>query len=514
MEVRLQKVIAASGLASRRKSEQLIAQGRVTVNGQVIRELGTRVDPDQDHVKVDGRHLGPVEPHAYVILNKPKGYVSSLSDPEGRPTIKDLLHGVHVRVFPVGRLDFDTEGALLLTNHGEMAQALLHPRYHVPKVYLVKVKGVLTDEEIRQLEEGVELEDGRTNPAVVKKIKKAAENSWIELTIHEGRTHQVKRMLEVIGHPVLKLKRIKFGPLMLGDLPSGEFRYLTDREANALRSVLKSVDSDASQSASEPSPSTKTRHRPERPLALGPPRAGRDRHVAEGPRIPSRPVRPERLVAPYRPRTGGQGQLRAGQRVSGDTSSLSRRPAGPQRAVTPFRPRKDEDPRFSRHSRPPGPGRNPRLETRPFRSAPTPPKPARRGPVDAAQVRRSEGARSVGNTFTHPKRAPSPSQPRAGQDQRASRGTRFLPSTPAHPKRVSSPSRPQAGRDQLASRGTRFLPSTPVRPRGYRPGAPPGGTDRRSSRGPRSFSGRSRPPGRGKPSRSPNSSRPRGRRRP
>lgn len=239
MQVRLQKVIADAGLASRRKAEEFITAGRVTVNGRVVRELGTRVDPSKDHIKVDGRHLKPAPPHVYLMLNKPKGYVSTLQDPEGRPAIKDLLRGVHVRVFPAGRLDFDTEGLMLLTNDGEMAQVLLHPRHHVSKVYLVKVKGVLTEEEIRQLERGVKLEEGMTSPAAVTKVRKAEENSWIELTIYEGRKHQVKRMLEVVGHPVLKLKRIRFGPLVLGDLPIGAYRYLTDREANALREILK-----------------------------------------------------------------------------------------------------------------------------------------------------------------------------------------------------------------------------------------------------------------------------------
>jgi 23S rRNA pseudouridine2605 synthase len=239
MEVRLQKVIAASGLASRRKAEEWIAQGRVTINGKIVRELGTRIDPERDHVKVDGRHLKGVEPYAYLLLNKPKGIVSTLNDPEGMPTIDHLLHGVTLRVFPVGRLDFDTEGLMLLTNHGELAQALLHPRYHVAKVYLAKVKGVLNDEEISQLAQGVKLEDGMTAPAMVKKVRKAEENSWLEVTICEGRKHQIKRMFEVVGHPVLKLKRIKFGPLALGDLLPGEFRYLTDREANTLRAIFK-----------------------------------------------------------------------------------------------------------------------------------------------------------------------------------------------------------------------------------------------------------------------------------
>ncbi|HEU4683709.1 MAG TPA: pseudouridine synthase [Nitrospira sp.] len=238
MDVRLQKLIAGTGIASRRKAEELIATGRVMVNGKVVTELGTKVDPVRDHVKVNGKHLSAAQPFVYLMLNKPKHVMSTLDDPGGRTTVKDFLRGVSVRVFPVGRLDFDSEGLMLLTNNGDLAQALLHPRYHVPKTYLIKVKGVLTDDEIRQLERGVRLEDGMTSPAVVKKVRKAEANSWLELTIREGRKHQVKRMLDLVGHPVIKLVRIRMGPLSLGDLAPGEFRFLTDREANHLRELV------------------------------------------------------------------------------------------------------------------------------------------------------------------------------------------------------------------------------------------------------------------------------------
>jgi 23S rRNA pseudouridine2605 synthase len=211
----------------------------VTVNGHTILQLGTKVDPDRVHIKVDGKHLSSTQPYVYLLLNKPKNVMSTLNDPGGRPTVKDYLRGISVRVFPVGRLDFDSEGLMLLTNHGDLAQTLLHPRYHVPKTYLIKVKQVVTDEHIRQLEQGVQLADGLTSPAIVKKVKKAKQNSWLEMTIREGRQHQVKRMLEAVGHPVLRLTRVKMGPLSLGDLESGEFRYLTDREANALRELVE-----------------------------------------------------------------------------------------------------------------------------------------------------------------------------------------------------------------------------------------------------------------------------------
>ena len=239
MEVRLQKLIAGTGLASRRKAEEMIVAGRVMVNGKTVTELGTKVDPGRDHVKVDGKHLSAAQPFVYLMLNKPKNVVSTLDDPGGRTTVKDYLHGVSVRVFPVGRLDFDSEGLMLLTNNGELAQAMLHPRYHVPKTYLIKVKGVVPDEDIKQLEAGVRLDDGMTGPAQVRKVRKVEANSWLEITIREGRKHQVKRMLESVGRRVIKLLRVRMGPLMLGDLEPGEFRFLTDREANALRRLVE-----------------------------------------------------------------------------------------------------------------------------------------------------------------------------------------------------------------------------------------------------------------------------------
>ncbi len=236
--VRLQKIIAGSGISSRRKAEDFIRHGLVTVNGETVMTLGTKVDPIHDHIKVNGRHLKSKLPDMFVMLNKPVGYLSTLHDPDGRPTIKQLMPKPSLRLFPVGRLDFDSEGLLLLTNNGDIAQACLHPTYHVQKTYLVKVKGVLEDLHLQQLRRGVTLEDGQTAPAKVKKAGKAQANSWIEISIHEGRKHQVKRMFDHIGHPVIRLKRIQFGPLNLGKLLPGKTRYLTDNEANDLRQLL------------------------------------------------------------------------------------------------------------------------------------------------------------------------------------------------------------------------------------------------------------------------------------
>ena len=237
--VRLQKVIAASGLSSRRVAEDLIREGQVAVNGKIVRTLGTCINPAIDHVKVNGRHLDAAEPEAFVLLNKPPGFVTTMKDPFGRKTIADLLERIKVRVFPVGRLDYDAEGLLLLTNNGEVAQACLHPRYHVPKTYLIKVSGVFNDDQIKILRQGIELDDGITSPADVRKSGKAKSNSWLEITIHEGKKHQIKRMVEACGHRVMRIKRIGFGPLQLRNLPLGSCRYATDTEANALRSILR-----------------------------------------------------------------------------------------------------------------------------------------------------------------------------------------------------------------------------------------------------------------------------------
>ncbi|MBI3597829.1 MAG: rRNA pseudouridine synthase [Nitrospirae bacterium] len=234
---RIQKIISTAGITSRRKAEELMRAGAVTVNGRVIRELGSKADPEQDHIKVSGKLINPKQTKVYLMLNKPREVVTTLSDPMGRVTVKELLRGVRGRVYPVGRLDYDSEGLLLLTNDGELVQKLLHPSFEVPKTYEVKVKGILTDEEIRAMSRGVVLSEGRTLPCQIRKIKKTEKNSWLEMTIHEGRNRQIRRMLEKIDHPVLKLKRIRMAMLELGGLPIGRYRYLTAQEIRSLKSL-------------------------------------------------------------------------------------------------------------------------------------------------------------------------------------------------------------------------------------------------------------------------------------
>ena len=237
MEKRLQKILSDMGIASRRKAEELIIEGRITVNGRIA-TIGMKANPVKDHIKVDGKLLIRSEPKVYIMLNKPKNVVTTLYDPEGRPTIKDFLKGVKYRVFPVGRLDYDSEGLLLLTNDGDFAHAVLHPSKKISKTYLVKVKGVLDEEEIAKLRTGVKLVDGMTAPAQVKRVIRTENNSWLKMTIHEGKKRQIRRMLEKIGHPVLKLKRIKINGIELDELKPGAHRYLTSEEINKIKKEI------------------------------------------------------------------------------------------------------------------------------------------------------------------------------------------------------------------------------------------------------------------------------------
>lgn len=237
MQERLQKIISCAGVASRRKAEELILEGGVTVNGKIVRELGIKADPEKDAIKVKGKLIHIPRRKTYIVLNKPKGCITSVSDPRGRPVVMDLLKGVRARVYPVGRLDYDTEGLLILTDDGELAHALMHPAHEIPKTYLAKIKGVLEDKEIEKLERGMRLREGITAPAAVRKIKRTDSNSWIEITVHEGRYHQVRRMLEKVGHPVLKLFRSRHGPIELGDVPLGRYRYLTPQEVKKLKEI-------------------------------------------------------------------------------------------------------------------------------------------------------------------------------------------------------------------------------------------------------------------------------------
>lgn len=236
---RLQKYLAQAGTASRRKAEELILAGRVKVNGMTITQLGSKIDPEKDIVTLDQKPVKTTKQYEYYLLNKPLRVVTTMHDPQGRTKVIDLLKGIKTRVYPVGRLDYHTEGLLLLTNDGELAYRLMHPKYKVAKTYLVTVKGILDKNSLLRLQKGVLLEDGPTIPAKVTILETGENYSRLEMTIREGRNRQVRRMCEAVGHPVLSLKRLKFGPLSLGQLKPGQYRKLEENEIRELKKACQ-----------------------------------------------------------------------------------------------------------------------------------------------------------------------------------------------------------------------------------------------------------------------------------
>lgn len=238
--VRLQKFLANAGVASRRKAEELITSGRVKVNGRVVTELGTKVDDAKDVVAVNGKVVRPAET-TWIALHKPRGYLSTRKDPEGRPTVYDLLPPALHGLFYVGRLDRDSEGLLLLTNDGDTANRMLHPRYEVQRVYEVLVRGELKPDRIQKLVDGVELEDGIATAESVRVLGVARNETRLRLSLREGRKREVRRMLWAVGHKVLRLKRLSYGPIKLGRLPEGKWRKLTEAELRALPGKSKRV---------------------------------------------------------------------------------------------------------------------------------------------------------------------------------------------------------------------------------------------------------------------------------
>ena len=237
-EERLQKILARAGIASRRAAEEYITSGRVKVNGKVVTELGSKADIDRDHIRVDNKLLHAPGHHLYLALNKPRGYVTTSHDPQERATVMDLLKGVRERVYPVGRLDYHSEGLLLLTNDGEMANSIMSAHSHLPKTYVVKVTGLLTGDQEQEFRDGIPLMGRRTLPAGLRLIRNAA-NPWYEIKLTEGRNNQIRLMFKHLGKLVEKLKRVRIGPLELGPLKPGAFRYLTDEEIEKLKRAIK-----------------------------------------------------------------------------------------------------------------------------------------------------------------------------------------------------------------------------------------------------------------------------------
>jgi len=240
MEERLQKILAKAGLASRRSAEQLIRDGRIQVNGQKVQEMGHKADPARDLITCDGKPIS-YEQKVYILLNKPAGYVTTLSDPQGRPVVTDLLADIPLRLFPVGRLDLDTEGALLMTNDGALANSILHPRFEVKKTYEALVAGSPSAELLKHLEQGIEIEGIPTRPATIQVLKRTPAQTLIKIIIHEGKKRQVRKMFQAIHHRVLHLKRTAYGSLGLGALPLGKYRILSSNDVKKIFSGKKSL---------------------------------------------------------------------------------------------------------------------------------------------------------------------------------------------------------------------------------------------------------------------------------
>lgn len=235
--VRLQKFLANAGIASRRGAEKIIAEGRVSVNGEIVREMGVQIDENYDTVAVDGEEIKNVEKKMYIMLNKPYGFVTTVSDDKGRPTVMELVSDISARIYPVGRLDYDTEGLLLLTNDGDLTYKITHPKHDVSKTYVAEVSGNISMDTIVQLRRGVVIDGYKTSPAEVEVVGATQYGTKIEITIHEGRNRQVRKMFEELGCVVKKLKRIKEAGLTLGHLPVGKWRKLSESEVNMLKKI-------------------------------------------------------------------------------------------------------------------------------------------------------------------------------------------------------------------------------------------------------------------------------------
>jgi 23S rRNA pseudouridine2605 synthase len=458
---RLQKIIAAAGVASRRNAEELITSGRVVVNGQVITQLGTKADPEQDHIRVDGKLLQGPERHIYVALNKPKGYVTTVSDEKKRPTVMDLVGKVKGRVYPVGRLDWASEGLILMTNDGALANALMKASSNVSKVYVVKVAGQPDETKLDKLRRGVSIaEKGgrrvRTAPAKIRLIREG-DNPWLEVTIIEGRNRQVRKMFEEVGHHVEKIRRVQYGPLAL-DVPPGDWRNLTLLEVAKLKAAASGAKVASPPSPQIPlhapkaaiKPALRLRPQPANlPRSSGPSHSGKPSFAARSPRAsssgkpsftprspnparsgkpsfaarsprPSQGERPSFADRPSKPSISGKpafGETRSPRASFSGKPSFAPRSPNPRQSGKPSftprssRPLQSERPSFAgRPSKPSGPGKPAFGETRSTRGtysgkpsfSPRTPKPAQSG-------KRSFAARSSANNSSAT-RSPRPYQ--------------------------------------------------------------------------------------------------------
>ncbi len=482
MEERLQKILAQSGIASRRAAEKYITEGRVRVNGEVVSELGAKADPQSDTIEVEGYGVVTAEPLVYLALHKPIHVVTTLKDPEKRQTVIDVIEmsratgrksfeGNMPRVFPVGRLDFDAEGLLVLTNDGALSNDLLHPRYHVPKTYVVKVKGRPEQRALDRLRRGVRLreEDGTTSrptaPAEVNVVRESPANTWLEVVIHEGRHHQVKRMFEAIGTQVIRLIRTEFGGIEMGDLDVGHWRFLTEGEVELLRAWRSGNASELLTKRRGPRTSemlfskgaaaSKTYRREEKARGYGAPR---ERTGPGGPK-----------AARARPMSDGRGPRPERGRPMSDSrgARLERgRPMSESRGPRPER------------GRPMSESRGPRPERGRPMSESRGPRPERGRPMSDSRGARPERGRPMSDS-----RGARPERGRPMSDSRGARPERGRPMSDSRgprpergrPMSDSRGARPERGRPMSDSRSPRRGPSgggAGPRPGGRRPGGP------------------------------------------
>lgn len=317
---RLQKIIAHAGFASRREAEAMIREGRVTVNGRVVTELGSKADPARDHVKVDGKLITRAETHRYILLNKPKEVMSTVNDPEGRKTAVDLIKGVRERIYPVGRLDYQSEGLILLTNDGDLAYKVSHPKHGSVKTYHVKVRGVPDERIIGKLERGITIEGKRTVPCEIARMKTTGKNeegnSWFEVKLREGRNQQIRKMFKAVGHPVSKLRRVAIGPISDPKLTPGDWRELTPREVKMLATM---------QEAAKPKP----RRAATRPAAARP-------TAEKGKRAPAAKSASskKRGAKPAAPRKAGSARKADSRAATGGRKATGPRKASPRTAAS------------------------------------------------------------------------------------------------------------------------------------------------------------------------------------
>jgi 23S rRNA pseudouridine2605 synthase len=434
MQDRLQKILARAGIASRRSAERLIEAGRVRVNGKTVTELGSRADARSDRIEVDGKRIVSEDP-VYILLHKPRAVMSTLDDPEGRPTVADILKALPLRVFPVGRLDYQTSGALLLTNDGDFTARMLHPRHHVPKTYLVKVKGEMEKDDAAKWRDGVMLEDGPTLPTEIILSKREAGHTWFELIMREGRNQQIRRMGEATGFPVVRLTRLAFAGIGIDALRAGQWRFLSNSEMRDLRSLYGVPKHMRTASAAH---AEFSRTQPE--LGRSAPRAMR---APEG----REPASPDGSHPTASDRNARAGQSRQNKRTTASHEQDQSRQRDSARSRKPSKPSRPSESRPSSQTRKPSESRESRELRKPSRPSESR-KPSR--PADSSESRKPSESRESrpSSQSRKPSRPADSSESRKPSESRESRPSSQSrkPSRPADSSESRKPSHPSESR--------------------------------------------------------------------